>query len=47
MFNHCKHQYTKWETYKEAYAKSGGIILLVQKRTCTKCGKTQLRREEC
>jgi hypothetical protein len=37
------HKYTKWEEYRQFVSEHTGSILLVQKRTCTICGKVKLR----
>lgn len=45
----CWHNWPKWQVVEEfigEYVRGGGIArVLIQKRTCQKCGKTELDRQ--
>ena len=38
-----KHNFGKWEDYRQFVSERTGIVFLIQKRVCEKCGKTELR----
>ena len=40
-----KHKFGEWEDYKQYHSERGGEVLLIQKRTCDRCGKTEMRKE--